>query len=280
MIMNDNDNAHFNYDGKIVPITKGSLVRFNGKRLHNTVVEKGHVNLLGPFEGRYLQRVNVMFASGTPPTEEPLPIESPTDPFITSKAGKFPKSSKTAGPTDTLGKATKEPLAKSSKTSGPTDSFGRSPNRLIVDDATNDDNSVISLSPAKMEELSFFVGAPVLINDKFPILVLADETCGDAHVRMTKVVRDRIGLRLTELVTVTLLSSNGFSTKSAKTAGPTSDSIGSAKSAKTAGPIDIFGKATKEPLTKSSKTASPTGDTLKTASPTGDTLKSKGSKGM
>ena len=32
----------------------------------------------------------------------------------------------------------------------------RSPNRLIVDDATNDDNSVISLSPAKMEELSLF----------------------------------------------------------------------------------------------------------------------------
>ena len=271
MIMNDNDNAHFNYDGKIVPITKGSLVRFNGKRLHNTVVEKGHVNLLGPFEGRYLQRVNVMFASGTPPTEEPLPIESPTDPFITSKAGKFPKSSKTAGPTDTLGKATKEPLAKSSKTSGPTDSFGRSPNRLIVDDATNDDNSVISLSPAKMEELSFFVGAPVLINDKFPILVLADETCGDAHVRMTKVVRDRIGLRLGDIVTVsTLRSSNGLSTKSVKTAGPTTDSIGSTKSAKTAGPTDVFRKATKEPLAKSSKTASPTGDTLK----------SNGSKGM
>ena len=39
----------------------------------------------------------------------------------------------------------------------------RSPNRLIVDDATNDDNSVIQLSPAKMEELQLFRGDTVLI---------------------------------------------------------------------------------------------------------------------
>ena len=107
------------------------------------------------------------------------------------------------------------------------------------------------------------------------LLVSADETCDDAHVKMTKVVRDNLGVQLGDIVTVT-----GFSTKSAKTAGPTSDSIGSAKSAKTAGPNDVFGKATTEPLAKSSKTASPTGDTLKTASPTRDTLTSKGSKGM
>ena len=119
IFMNDNDNAHFNYDGKIVPITKGSLVQFNGKRIHNTVVEKGHVILLGPFEGKYLGRMLFCF-SGTPPTKEPLPTESPTDPLIPSKAGKISKSSKTAGPTDTVGKATKEPLAKSSKTASPT----------------------------------------------------------------------------------------------------------------------------------------------------------------
>ena len=29
----------------------------------------------------------------------------------------------------------------------------RSPNRLIVDEASNDDNSVVALSPAKMEAL-------------------------------------------------------------------------------------------------------------------------------
>eukprot|EP00418_Pyrodinium_bahamense_P027549 CAMPEP_0179132328 /NCGR_PEP_ID=MMETSP0796-20121207/62890_1 /TAXON_ID=73915 /ORGANISM="Pyrodinium bahamense, Strain pbaha01" /LENGTH=53 /DNA_ID=CAMNT_0020831269 /DNA_START=8 /DNA_END=165 /DNA_ORIENTATION=- len=32
----------------------------------------------------------------------------------------------------------------------------RSPNRLVVEEALNDDNSVISLSQAKMEELNLF----------------------------------------------------------------------------------------------------------------------------
>lgn len=42
----------------------------------------------------------------------------------------------------------------------------RSPNRLIVDEATNDDNSVIGLSAAKMEELSLFRGDTVLVKGK------------------------------------------------------------------------------------------------------------------
>lgn len=43
----------------------------------------------------------------------------------------------------------------------------RSPNRLIVEEAINDDNSVISLSPAKMEELSMYRGDNVLIKGEF-----------------------------------------------------------------------------------------------------------------
>lgn len=39
----------------------------------------------------------------------------------------------------------------------------RSPHRLVVEEATNDDNSVIALSPAKMEELGLFRGDNVLI---------------------------------------------------------------------------------------------------------------------
>lgn len=42
----------------------------------------------------------------------------------------------------------------------------RSPNRLIVDEATNDDNSVIGLSAAKMEELNLFRGDTVLVKGK------------------------------------------------------------------------------------------------------------------
>jgi transitional endoplasmic reticulum ATPase len=42
----------------------------------------------------------------------------------------------------------------------------RSPHRLVVEEALNDDNSVISLSPAKMEELGLFRGDNVLIKGK------------------------------------------------------------------------------------------------------------------
>ena len=82
----------------------------------------------------------------------------------------------------------------------------RSPNRLIVDDATNDDNSVISLSPAKMEELSLFRGDTVLIKGKkgrdTVCIVLADETCDDSSVRMNKIVRKNLRVRLADVVTV------------------------------------------------------------------------------
>jgi transitional endoplasmic reticulum ATPase len=83
----------------------------------------------------------------------------------------------------------------------------RSPNRLIVDDATNDDNSVISLSPNKMEELSLFRGDTVLIKGKkgrdTVCIVLADETCDDSSVRMNKIVRKNLRVRLADVVTVT-----------------------------------------------------------------------------
>lgn len=83
----------------------------------------------------------------------------------------------------------------------------RSPNRLIVDDATNDDNSVISLSPAKMEELELFRGDTVLIKGKkgrdTVCIVLANETCDDSSVRMNKCVRKNLRVRLADVVTVT-----------------------------------------------------------------------------
>lgn len=67
----------------------------------------------------------------------------------------------------------------------------RSPNRLVVDEATNDDNSVVALSMAKMEELQLFRGDTVLIKGKrgkdSVCIVLADETCDDGSIRMNKV---------------------------------------------------------------------------------------------
>ena len=42
----------------------------------------------------------------------------------------------------------------------------KAPNRLVVDDALSDDNSVVTLSPAKMEELQLFRGDTVLLKGK------------------------------------------------------------------------------------------------------------------
>ena len=67
----------------------------------------------------------------------------------------------------------------------------RSPNRLVVDEATNDDNSVVALSMEKMEELQLFRGDTVLIKGKrgkdSVCIVLADEQCEGGNIRMNKV---------------------------------------------------------------------------------------------
>lgn len=84
----------------------------------------------------------------------------------------------------------------------------RSPNRLIVDDATNDDNSVVVLSMAKMEQLELFRGDTVLIKGKKSreticiVLVDQDETLDDNNIRMNRVVRKNLRVRLGDIVTV------------------------------------------------------------------------------
>lgn len=44
----------------------------------------------------------------------------------------------------------------------------KSPNRLVVDEAINDDNSVVSLHPSTMEKLQFFRGDTVLLKVNLP----------------------------------------------------------------------------------------------------------------
>mmetsp|Transcript_22091 Transcript_22091/g.38164 ORF Transcript_22091/g.38164 Transcript_22091/m.38164 type:complete len:814 (+) Transcript_22091:229-2670(+) len=82
----------------------------------------------------------------------------------------------------------------------------KAPNRLICDEAINDDNSVVSLSPAKMEELQLFRGDTVLLRGKkrrdTVCIVLADETCDDAKIRMNRVVRNNIKVRLSDIVSI------------------------------------------------------------------------------
>lgn len=82
----------------------------------------------------------------------------------------------------------------------------RSPNRMVVDEATSDDNSVVSLSTAKMDELQLFRGDTVLIKGKknrdTVCIVLADDTVDDSSIRMNKVVRKNLRVRLGDLITV------------------------------------------------------------------------------
>jgi len=87
----------------------------------------------------------------------------------------------------------------------PTESKRR-PFRLIVEDAKQDDNSVISLHPDRMDELQFFRGDTVMIKGKRRrntiCIVLADETVEPGKVRMNKVVRKNLKVRLGDLVSV------------------------------------------------------------------------------
>jgi transitional endoplasmic reticulum ATPase len=82
----------------------------------------------------------------------------------------------------------------------------KNPFRLIVDEAHNDDNSVVSLNLQKMQELNFFRGDTVIIKGKkrkdTVCIVLADETCDDTKIRMNKVVRKNLRVRLGDVVTV------------------------------------------------------------------------------
>ena len=66
-----------------------------------------------------------------------------------------------------------------------------SPNRLMVDEAVQDDNSVVALHPETMETLELFRGDTVLIKGKrrkdTVCIVLADENVAPNKIRMNKV---------------------------------------------------------------------------------------------
>jgi len=82
----------------------------------------------------------------------------------------------------------------------------KAPNRLIVDDAVNDDNSVVALNLATMETLGLFRGDTVLLKGKkrkdTVCIVLADETCEEPKIRMNKVIRKNLRVRLGDVVSV------------------------------------------------------------------------------
>ncbi|EJD76054.1 transitional endoplasmic reticulum ATPase 1 [Loa loa] len=81
------------------------------------------------------------------------------------------------------------------------------PNRLIVDQSVNDDNSVVALSQTKMDELNLFRGDTVILKGKkrkeTVCIVLSDDTCPNDKIRMNRVVRNNLRVRLGDVVSVT-----------------------------------------------------------------------------
>ncbi|CAF1306718.1 unnamed protein product [Adineta steineri] len=80
------------------------------------------------------------------------------------------------------------------------------PNRLLVDDSTNDDNSVVALSQKKMDELLLFRGDTVMVKGKKRhetiCIVLADDNCSNERIRMNHVVRNNLRVRPGDTVSV------------------------------------------------------------------------------
>ncbi|KAI3352919.1 hypothetical protein L3Q82_019499 [Scortum barcoo] len=80
------------------------------------------------------------------------------------------------------------------------------PNRLVVDEALNEDSSIVSLSQSKTEELQLFRGDTVVLKGRkrrqTVCIVLTDDTCGVDRIRMNRVARNNLRVRLGDVVSI------------------------------------------------------------------------------
>lgn len=79
-------------------------------------------------------------------------------------------------------------------------------NVLLVDDAVNDDNSVIALNSNTMDKLELFRGDTVLVKGNrrrtTVLIVLIDDELDDGACRVNRVVRNNLRIRLGDLISV------------------------------------------------------------------------------
>lgn len=82
----------------------------------------------------------------------------------------------------------------------------KKPNKLMVEDAINDDNSVVSISQAKMDELQLFRGDTVLIKGKkrrdTVCITLVDDEVGDERIRINRCVRNNLRVRIGDIISI------------------------------------------------------------------------------
>jgi transitional endoplasmic reticulum ATPase len=80
------------------------------------------------------------------------------------------------------------------------------PNKLIVDDAITDDNSVVTIHTSTMDTLGLFRGDTVLIKGKkrkdTVCIVLSDDDVEPTKIRMNKVTRKNLRVKLSDVVSI------------------------------------------------------------------------------
>eukprot|EP01013_Petalomonas_cantuscygni_P002091 TRINITY_DN12117_c0_g1_i1.p1 TRINITY_DN12117_c0_g1~~TRINITY_DN12117_c0_g1_i1.p1 ORF type:complete len:820 (+),score=284.75 TRINITY_DN12117_c0_g1_i1:205-2664(+) len=82
------------------------------------------------------------------------------------------------------------------------------PGKLIVEDSTNDDNSVVLLSPSLIQTLGLFIGDTLILRGKrrhqTAVIALEDATCPEGRCRMNKCVRQNLRVKLGDQVYLTV----------------------------------------------------------------------------
>lgn len=80
-------------------------------------------------------------------------------------------------------------------------------NKLVVDEAINDDNSVITISNKRMEELELFKGDTVLLKGKknhtTVCIVLSNDVTDDNTICMNKCIRKNLRVKLGDFIHIT-----------------------------------------------------------------------------
>ncbi len=93
----------------------------------------------------------------------------------------------------------------------------RSKNRLIVDNSSNDDNSVIGMHDNTMSELEIFAGDSVIVKGKKKketvLLCVSDPTCEEGKVKFNGCSRKNLAVKLGDVVGIFKADSVPYGTK-------------------------------------------------------------------
>lgn len=88
----------------------------------------------------------------------------------------------------------------------PEQTQARAPNRLIVEEPSNDDNSICLLNEEKMKELKIFNGDPVVVRgkrrNKTLLIAVKDNKLPSNKIAFNKVARGNLKLKIGDLSTI------------------------------------------------------------------------------